>query len=249
MAAESTLTTFGDSSRRASGAAPFLFLLVECERPAAGSVRYRLDRVDTVVFGRGPARGAEIGAEGRARVLRIALDDRRVSSEHDSQWTRTDTYASEFLIPFIDAWSGPCRLDGVCVTEGCRTPDPDCAPCGIDGICTPGCPELDLDCPVGELFGAACTGHDDCESRRCIEDPHGEHGQYCARRCPPDGACPFGSSCAEVGGEMLCLLDPIPEEGRSGGGCAVTSQHRPGGLLLLVVALCFAFGSRGRRRA
>jgi len=51
---------------------------------------------------------------------------------------RFDLYTDEFF-RVIDAWTAPCHLNGECVTNGCRTPDPDCALCGVDGICSEGC--------------------------------------------------------------------------------------------------------------
>src|SRR5438477_606628 len=62
--------TFEDVDARADAEiplqAPHLFLILECERPAAGSARYSLEGIDEVVVGR-RARLA-LGGTGRAGV-------------------------------------------------------------------------------------------------------------------------------------------------------------------------------------
>ncbi len=165
-----------------------------------------------------------------------------------SQWTRVDTYAGEFVIPFLDSWSGPCRLDGTCVTDGCRTADPDCAPCGVDGVCSTGCPEIDLDCPVAGFLTDPCASDDDCESRRCIEDPYGVVGRYCTSECDSYPGCTLDTECQEQDGARLCLIPPA-QEPDEGGGCAVAADEQPLGLVaLLVSCLACSRGPRRRRR-
>jgi hypothetical protein len=167
-----------------------------------------------------------------------------------SQWTRVDAYAGEFVLPFLDSWSGPCRLDGTCTSGGCRTPDPDCAPCGVDGVCSPGCLEVDLDCPVAGFFGDACVTADDCESRLCIEDPHGSGERYCTTRCEGGASCTFEAICQEIDGAQVCV-SPAPPEPDEGGGCTA-GQASDGrwwaGLLLAVLLLSRLACSRGPRR-
>jgi V8-like Glu-specific endopeptidase len=108
----------------------------------------------------------------------------------ESRITRADVFVDDLLHEVIDAWSGPCRDDGVCVTEGCRTPDPDCDPmqCGLDGVCGQGCARLDLDCPVTGMAGDLCDDSDGCESRLCVEAPEDARVGYCSQPC--DGGCP-----------------------------------------------------------
>jgi DNA-binding NtrC family response regulator len=57
---------------------PYLFLLLECERPAAGSSRHSLLEVDEVLIGRGAARELS-RSEGR---LELRIPDPRLSSRH-----------------------------------------------------------------------------------------------------------------------------------------------------------------------
>jgi len=167
----------------------------------------------------------------------------------DSQWTRVDTYAAEFIVPYVDAWYGPCRLDGACVEEGCRTPDPDCAPCGIDHVCSAGCPEVDLDCPLGELFGGECASPDDCESRLCIEDAREPGMSFCSQPCDgPDSFCPQGAVCTENADGWRC--EYVPEDTPSdeeGGGCAVIRDGHSESSMGLILLVLLTVG-RARRR-
>jgi len=160
-----------------------------------------------------------------------------------SRWTRVDMYAGEFVVPFVDAWSGPCAWDGTCVTEGCRTADPDCGPCGIDGICSAGCDVLDLDCPLAGVLGDACSSPDDCESRLCVEGGDGQ--TTCSETC--DGVehfCHAGYLCEEQTGTKVCVMK-APDEG----GCAVAADGRPvGPAVLLLSCLACSRGPRRRRR-
>jgi hypothetical protein len=117
----------------------------------------------------------------------------------NSHQTRLDIYSDSFVIPIVDAWSGPCQFDGDCVTEGCRTPDPDCEPCGVDTFCSSGCPTLDLDCPVVGFPGDLCKKNDDCESRLCIEASDDPRVKYCSTLCDPSN--PLEDECDPPLGE------------------------------------------------
>jgi hypothetical protein len=80
---ESTLTVHGRSADPvASRIAPQLFLVLECSRPLALSVRYSLDGVDAVVFGRGKERDAHLTDSGGRTVLEVVIPDPRMSSRH-----------------------------------------------------------------------------------------------------------------------------------------------------------------------
>lgn len=104
----------------------------------------------------------------------------------ESQVARTDAYP-DWLIEVYDAWSGPCQHDGVCVTDGCRTPDPDCDTCGFDGVCGSQCPRPDLDCELGEFAGDLCNTDFDCEYRRCVPALDDPRIKYCSATCDPEG--------------------------------------------------------------
>ncbi|MBL4637050.1 MAG: trypsin-like serine protease [Kofleriaceae bacterium] len=106
-----------------------------------------------------------------------------------SSMTRVDVMWDEFLQEVLEAWSGPCQHDNVCVTEGCGIfPDPDCDPCGMDGFCIAGCELPDRDCPLGGLPSDTCTADSDCESRICATAPEDSRVEYCAMECDPSVA-------------------------------------------------------------
>jgi hypothetical protein len=80
---ESTLTVHGRSAEPgAPRIAPQLFLVLECSRPLALSVRYSLEGIDAVVIGRGKAREASRVDDGGRSILRVAVPDPRMSSSH-----------------------------------------------------------------------------------------------------------------------------------------------------------------------
>ena len=165
-----------------------------------------------------------------AGVTSFGYEECTGSSAH----CRVDVYAEKFLIPVIDAWSGPCRDDGVCVTEGCRTPDPDCDPCGLEGTCMTGCEEKDLDCPISGFLGDPCESREDCESLFCREAPEDPRVKYCSTECDPDhpedfwGCKPPLSSCAqEPGGEYLCRYSGLTP-GVQGALCTNSDECRSG---------------------
>ncbi len=102
-----------------------------------------------------------------------------------SDVTRVNIYADEFLHEVLDAWTGPCKLDGACVTTCPGFPDPDCDPCGFDGTCATGCAKKDLDCPLSGGPGAACGDREDCESLTCITAQDDPRVSYCSQECDP----------------------------------------------------------------
>lgn len=149
------------------------------------------------------------------------------------QRTRLDLYTESFLYPFIDRFSGACTFDGECVTDGCRSPDPDCDDClwGND-VCGTGCETRDWDCDLGSFVGEACESNDDCEELgRCIAATDDETFTYCARPCDPAAAspdCPSGMECTDLGGgDGECTwLEPSP--GSQGASCVSNDQCRSG---------------------
>src|ERR1041384_148626 len=83
----------GKSGRLGPRPEPVLVLALECGRPRAGSVRYRLGDLTAVALGRGPERRAErTGTE-----LTIRVPDKWMSSRHAriepsfGRWVLTDT--------------------------------------------------------------------------------------------------------------------------------------------------------------
>jgi len=75
---------------------PYLFLVLECDRPAAGGARYALAGVDEVVIGRGNERRATHMAEGGKSRLVLSVPARSMSSLHarilrcDGGWALED---------------------------------------------------------------------------------------------------------------------------------------------------------------
>src|SRR5262249_35127390 len=61
-------------------ALPHLFLVLECDRPTAGGVRYCLDGVKTVEFGRSSERAARF--DEAEKVLRVGVPGRSMSATH-----------------------------------------------------------------------------------------------------------------------------------------------------------------------
>jgi len=139
---------------------------------------------------------------------------------------RVDAFLDDFIYPAIDAWEGPCRLDSICVTAGCRTPDPDCDPCGADGTCTPDCPTPDWDCPLAGLPEDPCTDAFDCESRLCQPATEDPRVLYCTQRCDPARPfCPVGMTCTA---DALCVYDTKITPRTQGAACQGGGDCRSG---------------------
>jgi hypothetical protein len=147
-----------------------------------------------------------------------------------SYQTRVDSL-QDWLLPVIDSWSGPCQLDGECVTEGCRSIDPDCDPCGFDGECADDCAAIDLDCPIGVRAGDLCEDHVDCETRLCLEAPDDPRIGYCSATCDParplDTCPPPFSTCVERDGEPVCVYTG-PTPSAQGAPCEEDEDCRSG---------------------
>jgi sigma-54 dependent transcriptional regulator, acetoin dehydrogenase operon transcriptional activator AcoR len=62
--------------------APHLVVLLECDRPLAGSARYSLDGVDLVNFWRGEGRAAARHDDGGVKTLDVTLPGRSLSKAH-----------------------------------------------------------------------------------------------------------------------------------------------------------------------
>lgn len=103
-----------------------------------------------------------------------------------SALTRTDAMWDAFTTEVMSAWSGPCKQDNLCVEdESCAYPDPDCDPCGMDGVCILDCPAPDKDCPLAGLAGESCGDELGCESRLCTTSPEDDRIQFCSMSCDP----------------------------------------------------------------
>jgi DNA-binding NtrC family response regulator len=82
---------------------PYLFLLLECDRPAAGGARYGLSGVDEVVIGRGDKRSATRLTGGGLCRLVLRVPGRSMSSTHarlsrtDEAWAVEDTHSTNGL--------------------------------------------------------------------------------------------------------------------------------------------------------
>ncbi len=84
-AARDEPTTLVRTQRRAGSGAeprPFLFLVLQCQRPMDPPARLALDGVDEVGFGRGPVRSISRRTEGERALLDVRLEDGWVSSRH-----------------------------------------------------------------------------------------------------------------------------------------------------------------------
>ncbi|WP_437302166.1 sigma 54-interacting transcriptional regulator [Sorangium sp. So ce388] len=84
-AARDEPTTLVRTQRRAGCRAeprPFLFLVLQCQRPLDPPARLPLDGIDEVRFGRGPVRSIDRRSEGERALLDVRLEDGWVSSRH-----------------------------------------------------------------------------------------------------------------------------------------------------------------------
>lgn len=82
--------------RVAPSARPYLFVVLHCDQPLAGSSRHDLAELDAIVVGRGTARTARRGLDGSRRWLELRLPGSTVSSCHarierdEAGWTVID---------------------------------------------------------------------------------------------------------------------------------------------------------------
>jgi hypothetical protein len=117
------------------------------------------------------------------------------------------------------------------VTEGCRSIDPDCDPCGFDGECAQGCAAVDIDCPLGARAGDLCEEDVDCETRLCLEAPDDPRIGYCSDTCDParglETCPPPFSTCVEQAGEPVCVYTG-PTPSAQGAPCEADDECRSG---------------------
>lgn len=179
-----------------------------CQGDSGGPTFMQIDGVEQVIAV--TSFGAS-GCEGYSRV------------------DRTDIFMDVFIDEVIAAWSGPCRLDGTCVTDGCGSyPDPDCAPCGVDGICSTGCAKKDLDCPLGADVGEVCDDREDCESLLCVPGLDDPRVHYCSADCTDTGTCPVPLTlCQPYEGGDACFYEGISPSAQ-GSACQNGGECRSG---------------------
>jgi secreted trypsin-like serine protease len=143
---------------------------------------------------------------------------------------RVDKYVHSFIYPSIDNFEGPCKADGVCVTQGCRTADPDCDGCGWDTahVCNPMCAVPDFDCPIGSSNGAPCDTEFDCETRLCVPAKDDPRLKFCAQECVPSASnCLPEQTCDTVAAQTVCVFKS-PSPGAQGANCSSGTQCRSG---------------------
>lgn len=103
-----------------------------------------------------------------------------------------------------------CKSDGLCSTD-CSTPggDPDCpTDCAANGVCsTQTCGTPDPDClDVGQY----CTATSQCVSRLCITSAQ-HAAAYCSSTCTGDTDCPASMAC--TGGRCEFAVKPEKQLG------------------------------------
>jgi len=162
--------------------------------------------------------------------VQIGVTSRSRGCEENSVKMRVDVFTGDLIWPWIDRFEGPCALDGTCVEDCPRSPDPDCDPCLWDGTCAEGCAAPDWDCPLGGMVGESCAGAGQCEFGICQEGLDDPRVLYCSRACDPDGpaVCLDGMVCDDPDGAGARCLWPGPTPGALGSSCALAADCRSG---------------------
>ncbi|MEW5739872.1 MAG: S1 family peptidase [Myxococcota bacterium] len=205
----------------------------------SGMTRVSEVRVDQIDFGRsgtnrsGTCSGDSGGPslytfpDGVERVIGVhSFHSGACGNNTDARVDRFQSKVQEWLAEFE---GGACTADLRCQTQGCTTPDPDCAcledgqcnatcgtggtadpdcaaSCARDGVCSnTACATPDPDCQaVGDFCGHA--GH--CNSRLCITSEQHDR-PYCSQPCTT--SCPGGLEC--VAGQCRFPVLPAANEG------------------------------------
>jgi hypothetical protein len=179
-----------------------------------------------------------------------------------STFSRVDTLASGFILPFVAAvespaaLGAPCYRASQCATGSCAqaTDDPRihyCSPaCSGGQTCPSG-----MTCSEGQCLYAAptpgaltspCSTDTDCEDGLCSAAA----GSRCATRCFPmnSPACPSDLSCV-VDDELGASVCAAPVTPATGHACSLAFAARGsrGAELLLVTAAVLARRRRARR--
>jgi MYXO-CTERM domain-containing protein len=182
-----------------------------CSGDSGGPSLYTFDGVEAIV---GVTSFGRVGCAGTHGTL-----------------MRVDPFVDDFLLPVMTAWDGPCAADDACVSAGCPSPDPDCDPCGLQGVCQTGCAVADLDCPLDRGYLAFCADDTDCASRICVAADEDPDVGYCTERCTAGDAffyCGGGMSCRTIDGEDLCVYATSPTPGVTGAACSTPGECASG---------------------
>ena len=177
-----------------------------CFGDSGGPMLLDVDGTETVI---GVASFVSGNCDGTARHGRVVI------------------YEDAFFRQVLAAWTGPCRDDGVCdPMASCEFVDPDCDACGLEGSCTTGCDNKDLDCPLGAGAGYLCDDREECESLLCIEAPDDPRISFCSDSCDecsqPIALCTTG---AGPDGQDACTFDG-PSVSAQGAQCLQDGQCR-----------------------
>src|SRR6185503_491180 len=93
--AERTFDDSPASGRGSTRAQAALILVLECDRPMAGSVRLSLDGLDQILIGRGPTRTFKREQVRGTRTLTIRVPGRSMSANHARLCARSDHWVFE----------------------------------------------------------------------------------------------------------------------------------------------------------
>src|SRR5215471_3743908 len=97
---------------------PYLFIVLECDRPASGGARYALAGVDEVVLGRGTERGVTRQAGGGVTRLLVRIPGRSISSTHARLLREGDGWVLEDARSTNGSFVNGVRIERVLLREG-----------------------------------------------------------------------------------------------------------------------------------
>src|SRR5262245_46646392 len=97
---------------------PYLFVVLECDRPAAGGARYALAGVDEVVLGRGTERGATRQVGGGVTRLLVRIPGRSISSTHARLLRESDGWVLEDARSTNGSFVNGSRVERASLREG-----------------------------------------------------------------------------------------------------------------------------------
>lgn len=191
--------------------------------------RHLFTGTDTENTCKGDSGGPTFFDDGNGEV-QIGITSRSQACTAGSVKTRVDVFIDDIIHPYIDRFEGACPFDGTCTTSGCRSPDPDCDPCLLDGECATGCSAPDWDCPIGLLVGETCGDDAECEFLSCEVATDDDRVRYCSAPCDPDlptQDCLPGMECIDDGDGPRCIW-PEPTPGVLGSACGLAEDCRSG---------------------